>query len=220
MRQQSSTLIPGAYVGRLLILESLPSRRNARGKSYRYIRARCDCGTVVDVRVIDVASGNTSSCGCLRREMTSARRTVHGGSKSRLYDTWLNMKRRCYDPESRNFSHYGKRGIGVDPTWMSFEVFSVWAISAGYIDSLTIERINIDRDYMPDNCRFIPHADQQLNTSRSAKVTAWGETKVVSQWAVDPRCAVRQATLAKRIRSGWPPEQAILTEAAARNARP
>ncbi len=88
----------------------------------------------------------------------------HGGSKSRLYHTWCNMKQRCGNPKVREYSAYGGRGITVCEEWKNdFEKFRSWALDHGYADDLTIDRIDNDKGYSPDNCRWIPQSEQYKN---------------------------------------------------------
>lgn len=105
-------------------------------------------------------NGAIKSCGCLLREATSKRRYKHGESNgrlvTRLYIIWTNMKRRCFYPKDINFHRYGGRGITVCPEWRNnYSLFRFWAILNGYQNNLTIDRINNDGNYEPDNCQWL-----------------------------------------------------------------
>ena len=109
---------------------------------------------------------------------------THGMSKTRLYEIWTDMKKRCYNPKNKRYNRYGLRGIGVCDDWKnSFANFANWALKNGYSDELTLERKDIDKDYCPKNCSWIPFALQQRNTSRSHFITINGETKCMTEWA-------------------------------------
>lgn len=108
----------------------------------------------------------------------------HGMSGTRIYSCWTDIKRRCYNPKNKRFSRYGGRGISVCEEWRdSFKSFYDWSIKNGYNDSLTIDRIDINKGYSPDNCRWVSAFEQQSNTSRSHYITINGVTKTISQWA-------------------------------------
>jgi hypothetical protein len=86
-------------------------------------------------------------------------------SKRRLYCVWSGMKRRCFDPRHKDFPRYGKRGIGIDEGWLSFPQFKAWASTHGYNEGLVIDRVDNNRGYGPDNCRFVSRAESNRNTS-------------------------------------------------------
>lgn len=133
---------------------------------------RCDCGRTVVVRGRDVRSGHTKSCGCLgseQRSINGRSKTKHGMSGTRLYGVWRGMKKRCYCRNHPHFKDYGGRGITVCAEWKDdFSAFAKWAIGNGYDDhagkgECTLDRIDPDKGYSPDNCRFSDMVVQQNN---------------------------------------------------------
>jgi len=128
-----------------------------------YWKCKCDCGTVKMVSATNLKSGATKSCGCLNAETIGERSRKHGLSGTRLYICWENMLKRCLNPRSTRYSHYGGRGIKVCDDWKSFSCFKDWAFANGYTDVLTIERVDANRDYEPSNCKWIPLSEQSKN---------------------------------------------------------
>lgn len=124
----------------------------------------CSCGKKVYVVGSKLKSGHTRSCGCLQRELFSAKSTTHGQRYTRLYRIWTAMKTRCTNPNSKDWPNYGGRGIGVCEKWLNdFSAFCEWALENGYADDLTIDRKNNDRGYCPENCRWATRAEQNQN---------------------------------------------------------
>jgi len=109
-------------------------------------------------------NGGTQSCGCWRKQRNAAACTKHGATGTRLYRVWAGMKNRCCTLADKTHRLYGARGIRVCDEWSaSFEAFALWAESNGYRDDLTIDRINNDGDYAPDNCRWATRSQQNSN---------------------------------------------------------
>lgn len=132
---------------------------------------QCDCGNTSIVRGSYLRGGNTQSCGCYGHELSvrGERRRTHsgsrdGGKKRRLYRIWIAMKTRCYNHNSKNYKNYGGRGITICAEWLhDFAAFRDWAMSCGYQDDLSIDRINVDGNYCPDNCRWATRKEQRHN---------------------------------------------------------
>ena len=129
-------------------------------------RCRCDCGNEVTVQSNNLRTGNTTSCGCFQREITSETKTKHGMTKTRLFNVWHGMLTRTgiYKGASEKVKRlYQDRGISVCDEWLIFENFRDWALSHGYSDDLEIDRIDNDKGYCPENCRWITHKENTNN---------------------------------------------------------
>lgn len=131
---------------------------------------QCECGNTAFVRGYSLRNGIARSCGCLSVETITQRsygneyHKTHGLSASRIYKNYYAMRARCYNTQNQNYSRYGGKGIKICDEWLnSFEAFYEWAMNNGYDDSKTIDRINPDGDYTPDNCRFADASIQGFN---------------------------------------------------------
>jgi len=139
---------------------------------------RCDCGNIKTVNLTDLKYGHTKSCGCYWNLQHANSITTHGMSRTRLYHIWGSMIYRCNNPNSKDYKNYGLRGIAVCNEWKhDYTLFHDWAINNGYSDHLSIDRINVDGDYTPDNCRWATNA-MQMRNRRIDKRNTSGHTGV------------------------------------------
>lgn len=169
--------LSGMQFGRLTVIQEHGSKRQKR-----FWLCKCECGNITIVSTDCLKSGHIKSCGCFRKDKLIERNQKHGLSKSRIYHIWLSMKERCYSKNSKSFCDYGARGISICDDWKVFDNFYKWAIANGYDDTLTIERVNVNDSYCPENCTWIPKADQAKNTRRSVIIEIFGIKKTLSDW--------------------------------------
>ncbi len=178
--------IAGQKFGRLTAI-SLNKDRSAL-KRRSYYNCVCDCG---NVRVVDANSlrlGKSKSCGCLKNELSSIRSkdtaAKHRMSNTRLYRCWIDMRRRCNKVDYENYAGYGGRGITVCEEWdKDFVPFYEWAMSNGYQDNFTLDRINNEKGYSPDNCRWASRVVQQNNRRNTVFITIGDTSHTVTDWA-------------------------------------
>lgn len=147
------------------------------------------------------------SCGCLRKELVRKKNLVHGKTGTPLHRVWCQMKQRCDNKSDKAYKNYGGRGIGVCEEWGEFEVFYQWSIQNGYRKGLTLERNDVNGDYGPENCSWIPFKEQSKNRRTNNYLTLNGTTKTLSEWA---RClGINRKTICDRLRRGWSVEEAL-----------
>ena len=199
--------LTGQRFGRLTVLTR--AENNKRGNTQWL--CQCDCGEKRIVLGTELRGGRTRSCGCLRTERLIKATRKHGASKTRLYSIYHDMLRRCYDCENKRFSDYGGRGIKVCEEWKNdFSSFQLWALSHGYAEDLSIDRIDVNGDYSPGNCRWITMKEQACNKRTNHYINYHGKTKTIAQWERDlnfPVDVIRQ----RLNRHHWSVEKALTT---------
>ena len=203
--------LSGKQFGRLLVIKRY-EEEYISPKGYKNINwlCQCECGNTVIVRGCNLKSGASTSCGCLRKEHPN--RTTHGGTGTRLYNIWTGMIRRCTNIHDRYYERYGGRGIKVCDEWRnSFEIFREWAYNNGYLPNLSIDRIDNDGDYNPENCRWTDMQTQQNNKSNNHYITFNGKTMTMSQWAREVHIGY-QKLKDRLIKCGWTVQKALTTK--------
>lgn len=172
---------------------------------------RCQCGTEKILRRSSITSGNSKSCGCLARDIARKRETKHGASDTRLYRVWAGIVQRCCnDRERYEWAKYGGRGITLCEEWRnSFGAFANWALANGYNDTLTIDRIDVNGNYSPENCRWATVYEQNNNKRTSKFISYNSETGTIREFA--DRHGLKYSCLYERLRQGWSIQDALLT---------
>lgn len=168
----------------------------------------CKCGNEFVVRGTDIRTRNTKSCGCLNKKLAGDRARKHGNRNSRLYNIWNNMKMRCSNINSINYKNYGERGIKVCDEWFdSFENFYKWAMNSGYDNTLTLDRIDNDDDYKPNNCRWADYTQQERNRRNNHILEYNNEKHSIAEWS--DITGIPYSSLWSRIKKGWSVEKAL-----------
>lgn len=195
--------LAGERFGRLVAIE----RIGDMGDKAKY-RCKCDCGSCITVDGANLVTGATKSCGCLRKEVTANLKYRHGLTDHRLYRTWQNMRNRCNDPGNKEYQHYGGRGISVCDEWNeSFDSFYEWAMSNGYQDDLTIDRIDVNGNYCPENCRWATLHDQSRNRTNNRVIEYQGRKMILADWAKE--MGINASVIRHRLDAGWTVEAAL-----------
>lgn len=193
----------GSRFGRLLVLKE--SEKRVRGCVCW--EAQCDCGVVKTYSGAELRKGRTNSCGCLARELSSKRATTHGKKGTTIYRIWSGMMDRCNNPNSADWNNYGGRGITVCDEWHKFENF--YRDMGDRPKMHSVDRIDVNKGYSPENCRWATNKEQQNNRRNNRMLTYNGKTQTMSKWASD--IGISFACLWRRIRAGWSIEQALTT---------
>ena len=196
----------GKRFGKLLVVSPYGTKNGAS-----MWLCKCDCGNTAIKKGAALKAGVGCHCGCVKNEMLRKRFQTHNLSRTRLYKIWNGMKNRCSNTNLREYKYYGGRGIKVCNEWKEdFMKFYDWAIANDYADELTIDRIDVDGDYSPSNCRWITNREQQFNKRNNVLLTHNGETKTLTEWCEEKHLAYQ--TLRGRIyRLGWSIDKAIET---------
>ncbi len=175
--------ITGMKFGKLTAIECV-GRKQRSGRNIPYWKCKCNCGNYKEIAKEDLFSGSVVSCGCHKLKCS----TKHGGYKERLYSVWKDMRNRCHSCNDESFSLYGGRGITICEEWNDYSNFRKWAMDNGYdpyaeFQECTIDRIDNDGNYEPNNCRFVNMVIQANNTRRNIKIDMDGTVKTMKQWS-------------------------------------
>lgn len=193
----------GERFGRLMVI------RFSHSKNGAVWLCRCDCGNETLVRTSILRCGSTNSCGCGSREAAlnnyseaRDRRKVPYPHSRKMKDMYSNMQARCYDPSNKRWKNYGARGIKICAEWLTdIRAFYKWVFENGWEPGLTIDRINVNGDYEPSNCRFATALVQMNNTTRNRRLTWNGRTMTVTEWA--RKLGVRSQAIQHRVDRDW-----------------
>jgi hypothetical protein len=162
----------------------------------------CDCGNERQVKTSKLTSGVIISCGCLNYSTTSENKIVHGMANTIIYKRWAGIKGRCCNPKNHAYKDYGGRGIKICDEWKEdFVAFYSWAMENGYNENLSIDRIDVNGNYTPDNCRWVTSIEQQNNTRHNILLTVNGVTHTVAEWA--KIVGVTRHLIYNRLANGW-----------------
>ena len=192
--------LTGQTFGRLTVLE----RGDSLGRVGVYWKCRCECGNECTIHANAIVRGHTRSCGCLAEEIAKKPKS-HGLSSTREFQIWKAMRRRCNCKNASNYYRYGGRGVKVCDEWNDFVNFYKWCAENGFKEGLTIDRIDNDGDYCPENCRWVDKITQGNNKSNNRKILYKGEQLSLMQ--VERITNIDHRTLGKRLDAGWTIEQ-------------
>jgi hypothetical protein len=202
-KEQSLKNETGNKYGRLKVIERAPHYSKDA-----YWKCKCECGNEIIARGSHLRKGYIQSCGCLRKSHLGEFTKTHGKTNTRLYHIWINIKYRCNSKTSQAYPMYGGRGIKLFKEWQNnFEAFEKWAINNGYTDDLSIDRINVNGNYEPLNCRWATNVEQMNNRRCNRNIEYNGEIKTLSEW--NKTLGKSEKFLASRLRYGYSMEEAM-----------
>ena len=198
--------ITGQRYGRLVAIKRIEKPSHIKNHSAWWL-FRCDCGAEVKTNSNNVRSGRIKSRGCWKRE----RLTTHGKTHTKLFGTWSKMRERCTNSNRQDYKNYGGRGISVCEEWINdFQAFYDWAMSNGYADNLSIDRIDNNGNYEPLNCRWATAKEQANNRRSNVFLSFDGISFTLSQWS--EKTGIPHDTLRRRLVDyGWSIEKALTT---------
>lgn len=177
-------------------------------KSVVFWNCICDCGNKCIVSTTHLKSGHSKSCGCYSRDNNAKRFTTHGLSNHPLYGIWSGIKDRCTNETRAYYNNYGGRGIKMCDEWFNdFESFYTWAIENGWKKGLSIDRIDNNGDYCPNNCRWVDIITQANNCRRNVYLEYNGETHTLAEWS--RIVGIKSSTISRRLQLGWSVEKAL-----------
>lgn len=198
--------LKGMRFGRLVV-DSI-SHKDGDGRIHWNVS--CDCGNTKTINGKSLRRGLTKSCGCLNKEVVKSIMTKHGLSDTQIYQVWLAMKNRCYNEKVEGYDRYGGRGIKVCGRWLGGSGFQNFMSDMGERpDGMTIERIDNDKDYSPDNCRWATMKEQCRNKRSNRWLEHNGEKRLISEWA--SHIGIGLSTLVGRLERGWSIKRALET---------
>jgi len=187
--------LTGRKFGRLTVLE-----RDEKRKDRTFWICKCNCGNIISIYITHLKTGSTKSCGCLRKELFSQKTKKHGMARTKIYRVYQGMLERCYYKQHKTYDDYGGRGITVCLEWNNkengFENFYSWALENRYEEGLTLERLNNNGEYSPENCSWITRQEQGYNKRNTVKIEINGEIDTLKGWS--ERLNIKLSTLRDR----------------------
>lgn len=198
--------LTGQRFSRLNVIGYAGSRRTPSGQPQAQWWCRCDCGTVKRIRGVALKTGFTRSCGCYKSEVTGRRRRSHADSNSPEYRTWANMHQRCRCKSGPDFALYAARGIRVCERWHNYALF-LEDMGRKPTSSHSIDRIDLNGNYDPGNCRWATLIEQANNKRNNLLITYRGRTQTLPMWCRE--LGISLAAIRSRIDRGWPLELAM-----------
>lgn len=200
--------LTGQRFGRLTVVERAENCVTPCGSQKTKWMCRCDCGNLIEILGDNLRNGRTSSCGCMKPIKCGKKSTTHGKSNTRLYGVWRGMKARCYNTKNGKYRIYGGRGITICDEWLhDFQVFYEWAMNHGYCEGLSIDRIDNDKGYSPENCRWATDKEQSNNVRSNRCFKLSGGTKTLAEWC--RHFNKIYGTVKYRLNHGWTIEEAL-----------
>ena len=189
----------GKRYGMLTVLHrNAEDRGNGQKPVVKWV-CRCDCGKIISVKSDALRCGHTISCGC--RKVKHMESYNH---RTRLYNIWKCMRQRCNNPNNPSYRNYGAKGVRICDEWKEFAGFRNWAMANGYKESLSIDRIDVNGNYEPDNCRWADDTTQANNTTRNRLIDFHGEMLTMAEIA--RKLGTTYSTIQHRVERGQPLE--------------
>lgn len=196
--------LAGQKFGRLLVLYETGERKHHQVVWH----CRCDCGNEVNVKGGSLTSGHTTSCGCYNRERVAEAHTTHNMTDHPTHHVWRAMLQRCENPSDKAYENYGGRGITVCAEWHSAEKFINWALASGWEKGLSIDRIDNNGNYEPNNCHWVTSKENNRNRRNNHLIIFGGRMQFLTDWAEE--LGINECTLSSRINKlHWPIERAL-----------
>lgn len=187
VREKRAESLIGRKFGKLTVIDMADDYVDKNGKRYTKWLCRCECGNIKGIRANSLIGGDTISCGCYKNSMRKENSVKNNPKVRRLYNVWIGMKERCYNPNNPNYHNYGGRGIEVCKEWISnFRNFEKWANETGFdydakSRGCTIERKDVNGNYCPENCCWIPLSKQGNNKRNTVHIEVDGDTFTINE---------------------------------------
>lgn len=208
--------LSGMNFNKLTVIDRAPDKISKDGRHRTAWNCKCECGEMIVITSDALLSGNQVSCGCYKKKKLSDMTTTHGKTNTRLYSVWNGIKGRCTNKNMPEYCLYGGRGITICEEWRSnFMSFYTWAIENGYDENAqrgvyTVDRIDVNGPYSPENCRLATQMEQMQNTRKNHNIEYNGEVHSIAEWS--RITGIRSEKIRNRVsKLGWSPERALTT---------